>query len=283
MLEIAWFFCVLYLKNHNCHFYTMKINDWFTNGCNYEEGVAIYASLKTSKINLLRLFQKKNASTYLEKLKYELGKHKETEVVLNNFTVVSPGEKPTSAPAPIITPIIEPPLYKQKLIRDYPVALHPVYIQQKNDYATACSLKIQLNNVDGRKRFDGEALKLCLEIERLFDAVELAWKQLDHYTETNTILVVKEHDFSDLTPGQLILKRNSKRSSLTKAKRLVANYKAALLKPQTIAQKTRIEVKKEKLISIPDEVLLKYISEEEIAVLKEKGTGIYSITVVGVK
>ncbi|MCU4177454.1 arsenite methyltransferase [Carboxylicivirga sp. N1Y90] len=45
----------------------------------------------------------------------------------------------------------------------------------------------------------------------------------------------------------------------------------------------KVEVKKEKLISIPDEVLLKYISEEEIAVLKEKGTGIYSITVVGVK
>lgn len=45
----------------------------------------------------------------------------------------------------------------------------------------------------------------------------------------------------------------------------------------------QVDVKKEKLISIPDEVLIKYISEKEISELKEKGTGIYSITVVGYK
>lgn len=45
----------------------------------------------------------------------------------------------------------------------------------------------------------------------------------------------------------------------------------------------QVEVKKDKVITIPDEILTKYITKEEITELKAKGTGIYSITVVGVK
>ena len=216
----------------------MIINDWFTNGCNYQEGVAIYSALKTSKINLIRLFQKKNDDSYLEKLKYELSKFKETEVVLNNtFKIVS-------APAPIITPIIEAPLYKQKLIRDYPVALHPVYIQQKNDYATACSLKIQLNAISDDEENNDEALKICIEIERLFDAIELAWKQLDHYTETKTILEINTNDFSKLSAAQQLQRRNNYRSNLTKAKKQLHVLQSK--QPISISDKTKLEVRTEK-------------------------------------
>lgn len=62
-----------------------------------------------------------------------------------------------------------------------------------------------------------------------------------------------------------------------------AIQKSDYLKVITNTGFKQIEVKKEKLISIPDEVLLKYISEKEISDLKEKGTGIYSITVIGYK
>nr|WP_321406188.1 arsenite methyltransferase [uncultured Carboxylicivirga sp.] len=44
-----------------------------------------------------------------------------------------------------------------------------------------------------------------------------------------------------------------------------------------------IEIKKEKVITVPDEILLKYISQNEIENLKANGTGIFSITVVGTK
>jgi arsenite methyltransferase len=44
-----------------------------------------------------------------------------------------------------------------------------------------------------------------------------------------------------------------------------------------------ISVKKEKMIQVPDSMLLEYISEEELHTFKNSGTGIFSITVVGHK
>ena len=44
-----------------------------------------------------------------------------------------------------------------------------------------------------------------------------------------------------------------------------------------------IQVQKEKLISVPDNILLKYMSEAELAEFKNSGTGIFSITVYAEK
>ena len=44
-----------------------------------------------------------------------------------------------------------------------------------------------------------------------------------------------------------------------------------------------IQVQKEKLIRLPDETLLNYISEEELKAFKESATGVYSITVYAEK
>jgi len=46
---------------------------------------------------------------------------------------------------------------------------------------------------------------------------------------------------------------------------------------------TCIEVKKEKAIDIPDNILLNFISQDELSTLKHNKTGIYSITVNGTK
>lgn len=219
----------------------MNIKEWISSEKDYTTGVALYAAHPKAKINLVRLFQLKKSSYNEQKLYNELVKCKD----IAGPTIIVSTSAETTTPTP--PPTIKKPTYKQSRLSDYPQELHPVFIKQKNDFYTACSLKVQLNAL--APEAEEAALKICLQIEDLFDGIEAAWKILDHYTETNTILEVKEHDFSALTPGQLILKRNSKRSSLTKAKRLVANYKAALLKPQTIAQKTRIEVKKEKQLT----------------------------------
>lgn len=40
-----------------------------------------------------------------------------------------------------------------------------------------------------------------------------------------------------------------------------------------------IQIKKEKLIELPDELLLKYINQEELNDYKKSGSGIYSITI----
>ena len=46
---------------------------------------------------------------------------------------------------------------------------------------------------------------------------------------------------------------------------------------------TNVQIKKQKQIPIPDEVLLEYISRQELSEFRESGTGIYSITVYGDK
>ena len=218
----------------------MNIKEWFTNGCNYNDGVAIYATLPNAKPNLLQLFKRKNTNAFLEKLKYELSKHKDDASTFTPLQVVK--ETPVKSAITLHTP---PPKYKAVLIADFPTALHPVYIQQKNDFNTACSLKIQLNNLPAED--EENALALCLEIDKLFNAVELAWKQLDHYTDTKTVLEVQKNDFANLTPAQLLQRRNNKRSVLTKAKNQLLKYQKEL--PTTIATKTKLSIKKEKQCS----------------------------------
>jgi arsenite methyltransferase len=44
-----------------------------------------------------------------------------------------------------------------------------------------------------------------------------------------------------------------------------------------------VEIKKEKRIDIPDELLMNYISTDDLAKFKSGETGIFSITVVGSK
>lgn len=214
----------------------MKIKDWFNNGCNYEEGIAIYASLEKAKPHLLQLFKRKTTNAFKEKLKYELSKFKESETSFTPLIAVKP------IPANTFQVLTETPKYKPVLISDFPVALHPVFIKQKNNFATACSLKIQLNALPPEA--EEEALKLCLQIDALFDAIELAWKQLDHYTETKTVLEVKENDFTELTPAQLLQRRNNKRTVLTKSKKrlILLNEKPT----KTISEKTKKEVAIEK-------------------------------------
>jgi ubiquinone/menaquinone biosynthesis C-methylase UbiE len=46
---------------------------------------------------------------------------------------------------------------------------------------------------------------------------------------------------------------------------------------------SNIQVQKEKQITIPDEILLNYIDEQELAIFKESGAGIFSITVYAEK
>lgn len=213
----------------------MKITEWFNNGCNYDEGVAIYASLKDAKPNLLSLFKKKNSSAFLEKLKYELSKHKESK---ETFTILIAQKEVTKIN--IITPESN---YKPLRVSDFPMALHPVYLKKKQDFGMACSLKMQLNNLPDEN--EEEALKMCLEIDRLFDAIELAWKQLDHYSETKSILNVVINDFQNLTPAQHLQRRNQLRSNRSKAiKRLEILSKT---EAKTISEKTKLEINTEKM------------------------------------
>lgn len=238
----------------------MKVNDWFNNGCDYWEGVSIYIALKQSKPNLIRIFKLKQTAYNTEKLKSELKKYK--EVLLKETKYVQTTSEKVNSPVDNsfiseITAELKPiQPYKPSLINEYPVELHPTYIKQKSDFTTACSLKIQLNSLAPDAEF--EALKLCLEIETLFDAVEQAWKILDHYSETKTILEIKETNFIDLSPARLLQRRNQLRSTISKTKSKINTYKTAFEKATTIALKTKLTVQmqraKEKQLQLEDAV-----------------------------
>ena len=46
---------------------------------------------------------------------------------------------------------------------------------------------------------------------------------------------------------------------------------------------TNIEIKKTKVIDLPDSILIEYLNEEEIKMFRQNNIGIFSITVVGYK
>jgi hypothetical protein len=125
------------------------------------------------------------------------------------------------------------------------VALHPVYIKQKTDFATACSLKMKLNQLDADQ--EAAALKLCIEIESLFDAIEHAWRIIDHYQDHKTILQLTTNDFDALSPAQLLQRRNLKRASISKIKKQLTELDAAALKNNALPWLKKIAIKREKL------------------------------------
>lgn len=115
------------------------------------------------------------------------------------------------------------------LISEYPVELHPVYLERRNEWIKACSLKIQLNNVAIKD--EEEAFKLQLEIYKSINIVDAANKELLHY-KTYKRLLPKDikNDFSTLTEVELLKKRNNLRSNISNRKRTIEKIKISLSK-----------------------------------------------------
>ena len=212
----------------------MDINIWFTNGCNYQEGVTLYASLKAHSPNLLRLFLRKESAANANKLEYELGKHREA----TKPKIVTPfiKAKPTST---LIDNLKKNGIYPEIVkvdtktansknasfysLNELHIDLHPLSIKQRTDYQTAISLHHKLSNCHPDE--EGAALSLCIKIEDLFDAIETTQKVLDHYVKHKVVLNITPRSYKDYTGGQLADTRRNKRTSVTKYKKKVEELK----------------------------------------------------------
>lgn len=225
----------------------MTVNEWFSSGCNYKKGVAIYTALPNANRNFVRVFNKKESMQNLMKLKYELQKHLQPTAVTTKIA------KSTSTSKRVIdikingnpkpTPKPQSKYHRQVLISQLPVQLHQLYIQQKTDYNTYCSLKMQLleltniRDAFGNLVLDAEgnpkvkeqttadiekALQFCLQIENLFDKIDKAWEIIDHYLDTKEVLKIETKDFTKLSPGKLRDKIVSVRGSRTRQKQRLA-------------------------------------------------------------
>lgn len=99
-------------------------------------------------------------------------------------------------------------------ISEYPVELHPLYIERKQKFIAACSLKIRLNTIlDSNVK---EAYKLQQLIEKCFDVIDKANYILNHYREYKRILPLEtKADFSKLKKTELVQRRNTIRSNIS--------------------------------------------------------------------
>lgn len=227
----------------------MDINTWFENGCNYQEGVTLYASIKGHSPNLLRLFLRKQNITNENKLKYELGKFRTTP----KSKIVTPSikEKPQKLKLnPQVDFVIEiPKTVNSKQgsfysLNELHLDLHPLAIKQRNDFQTAISLHAQLVRLHPDE--ESAALKLCIQIEDLFDAIETTQKVLDHYVKHKTVLNIETKNFSQMTAPQLLRSRNNKSTSVSKYKKKVATLKKRLGQNLSKSETTKIKVALEK-------------------------------------
>lgn len=113
------------------------------------------------------------------------------------------------------------------LIAQYPVELHPTYQNAYQIWVNVCSLKIQLNATP--RHDEKEAFKIqtsILEKMQKFDGCKDA---LDHYNDHKRILpTITKSDFSGLSPLEIITKRNSLRSLITKRKQTIVRQEAKL-------------------------------------------------------
>ena len=197
----------------------MKIAEWLENKGSYESGVHLYMAHPKANKNLLSVFLRKETIANYVKLKYELKKLPDT-LVINSTKIEVSTELPTTKKE---TPTKQRDAFQGLHIKDLPIALHPMYIQQKADFQTACSLKLQLNAVLPKQ--EKKALELCIKIETLFDNIATAWEVFDYYKNHKVVIDLSVPTFKDLSPTQLIQRRNSKRSSITKAEKRLELYR----------------------------------------------------------
>ena len=252
----------------------MTINDWFTNNGSYNDGIMLFRALPSHNKNQLRLFLLKENAQNKIKLRYELQKHLQPTLknTIKTIQVVA-----AVAPAPLKT---ESKYYRRVYLKDLPTALHTHYIQQKNDYNLACSLKLQLNKISilydkrGNAVFDDEenyvlkeltpfdkqkALKFSLEIMQLFKSINKTWEIIDFYLEHGRILETTTNNFSSFSETKLLLTRNSRASSLTRANKKLDDFltqrKTTSLKSFAIKLDIKIARKQEHVIQLKDDII----------------------------
>ena len=149
------------------------------------------------------------------KISYLLSKIDSTDLpkveILNigqNLSKTTPKEIPEDLPEPSKPKFLG-------LIAQYPVELHSMYLQCYNLWISICSLKINLNAVPDDE--DKTAYQIQSEIMEKINLFDKNKKTLDHYAEFKRILPTEtKSDFSQLTPIQILQKRNNIRSLITR-------------------------------------------------------------------
>ena len=160
--------------------------------------------------------KKKMNKHYLQsKLKAELIKLKSVEVQ-KSIPEIPSEETPSDKLKEI----------KSKPISIYPASLHPVYQRRISTFLEACSLKVQLNEIENNQE---EAFKIQFKIFNLFMENDKCWKVLKQFEDHGQILPFESsEDFSSLSYTALCKLRQNKYTSVWKRKKTIEDWKAEL-------------------------------------------------------
>lgn len=214
----------------------MTIQQWFDRGCDYDQGVKLFKS-KGGAPALVRVFETRKGAFNARKLKVELSKMRDKDVVIQKNKVV-----PIRVSAEKIKQSPENKTITSKPISAYPVELHEVYNFRIQTFLKAASLKIRLNDIPDDDQEN--ALAIQLQIWELLKKNEKCWSILDHYDATGQILpFATKKDFSRLTHEQCFNKRQRLYVNVSKRKKTIEKMQAEYLQETKEAVKERLAEK----------------------------------------
>ena len=114
-----------------------------------------------------------------------------------------------------------------KLISDYPQALHPVYLAKKNHWLKACSLKLSLNALPANQESQARALQQ--QLWQLFEEMDACDTVLDHWSKYKRILLPaapsQEEALDKLSPTQLVQRLHTLRSNIVSREKSLIKWR----------------------------------------------------------
>ncbi len=215
------------------------IQQWFDNGCNYDEGLQLYASLKTCNKNLLRLFRLKNTVPNQKKLEYELSKFVNTKPVAKKTI---PVKKVITITAPLESVLFdETSLEKNKTIwlHELPTELHPVYLEATSLFRENCSLKWKLNCLP--EEAETTALDLIKKIQSNFERNKLLWDKIQYFLTHRKVALSALSEFEGMTPVKLLQKQQLLYAAISKLNARVKENRKLIQETTLLKERDKLD------------------------------------------
>lgn len=143
------------------------------------------------------------------------------------------------------------PAKKADFIADYPVALHGVYRAKQEAWLRACSLKLSLNQVPIEE--ETKACELQRQLWQLFEAMDNYDVVLQYWRDHKKILEPQKEDYSQLTPVELVQRRNTLRSNIVSREKSLAKWEEQVKNEEGMSSRS-LWVLKEKIARKREEV-----------------------------
>ena len=142
-------------------------------------------------------------------------------------------------------------------IADYPVELHKAFRRRWGLWMEACSLKVQLGELDPKD--EDEAFELQWKIWVCFREFDQCQKVLKHYREHKRIMPLEtETDFEGMSELEIYKHRDNLRALITRRKQTINKMENSLPAPEDPDYKSRLHtlnLKREQLQEKENELI----------------------------